>query len=275
MGYVTHSELACFRRCMREHMYRYVERVEPLVPAEALVRGKRSHTSLALWWQGDDMASDGPPAERAMLFGYAARYERPHLRGVHVNVPFAVDLGSVTLVGELDAMGTSADVELVIVEHKTTSSNISPGGAYWREVTLTAPQPSAYLRAFPKATVLWDALHKPQLRKLRQGKPNEETDAEFESRILSDMAERPEHYFQRATIVRLEAEHEAFEEDVRATAALIADTTEAPRNPGACWTFGRACDFFGVCWEGRSLDGPGFVRNELNHTESIAKKVGA
>ncbi len=269
---VTNSELTCFRRCPREHHYRYRERVEPLVPAEALVRGKRIHFALSLIDQDirGEMANGDGPVERGMLRGYAAYW--PYQQELSVNVPFAIDLGSVVLVGELDA--ANADRTL-IVEHKTTSSSIEPGGQYWREVVRTNPQASAYSLAFPGAKILWDVLRKPTLRQYEANsrRKEPETDAEYEARILADMAERPEFYFARVTVVRMQHELTEYRQEVAWTAKNIA-TSHTTRNPDACWSYGRPCDFYNCCWEGESLDGPGFVRKELNHTEEVAKKAG-
>jgi hypothetical protein len=281
---VTNSELTCFRRCQREHYYRYRERVEPLVPAEALVRGKRIHQELA------DIDSMGhmvakfeqpglPSADAMMLLGYQT-YWPGWLSPLSVNVPFAVDIGSVVLVGELDA--ANADRTLII-EHKTTSSSIEPGGQYWREVVRTNPQASAYCLAFPGAKILWDVLRKPTLRQYEANtrRKEPETDEAFEARILADMAERPEFYFARTTVVRMQHELEAYKRDIMEIVFCMGlrsawygtDSIEPPRNPDVCWTYGRPCDFFGVCWEGESLDGPNFVRKEKNHTEEIAERA--
>lgn len=277
---ISHSELACFRRCTREHHYRYRLRVEPLIPAESLVRGRRQHQALASWWSSDGVAYDldgMSPADRALFRGYSLTYQQPHLANVRVNVPFRVELShGLHVVGELDAMGVG-ESGAVIVEHKTTGSDIRPGSAYWREVVHTAPQASTYLLAFPGATVLWDALHKPQLRKLRAGKPNEETDAEFEARCLTSIAEEPERYYQRTTVVRLEEELKGHRFEMIAWSQMISQWDSkrgAPRNPDACWHFGRPCDFFGVCWEGRSLNGPEYVHKDKNHTEEVFERTG-
>lgn len=274
---ITNSERACFQTCERLWQYTYLERREPLVPAETLNRGKRTHVSLASWWSsgGQEMRADAqPPAEQAMLIGYAARWQRPHLHNVQVNVPFRVAIGGVDVVGELDAMGTDDEGRTVIVEHKTTTSDIDPGSLWWREKVTTDPQPSTYLAAFPGATVLYDVLRVPSLRQYQAGKTRKvaETDSEYIARVLEDMSESPGKYFQRATVVRLEEEHRAHASDLSRTWVRMNGSSynATPRNPRACFTYGRQCDFFAACWEGRSIES--YPHREKNHSEEVLER---
>ena len=147
----------------------------------------------------------------------------------------------------------------VIVEHKTTSSDISPGSSYWRQVSATDLQVSMYAAAFPGATILYDVIRKPDLEHSqvpllddrwlpivldchgarvykttgdkgprKTGDKDKgyvlqtrpETDDELVARCLAAMAEDPDRYFQRHIIVRLEHEHAAFAEDVVSNNAL-------------------------------------------------------
>lgn len=283
---LTNSEMACYRGCPREHLYRYRVNKGPLVPAEALVRGTLVHECLALWDQGQATTAAMLlllPEDRALLRAYQIYYADARLSDARANVPFHVDVGGHTLVGELDALGTllgdgfpgSMSYERCIVEHKTTSKDITPGSAYWREVSQTAAQASAYSLAYPGIPIVWDVLRKTTLRRLdantRRREP--ESDEAFESRVFEAICESPEKHFQRMTIVRLDHELDNFRRDVEDWTRVM-ELGESPRNPDACWKWGRPCDFFSVCWEGASIEGPGFVTREKNHTEEIAEKAG-
>jgi len=48
---LTASRLACARRCQREHLFRYIERVRPVAEAEALSFGTLIHRGLEAWWR--------------------------------------------------------------------------------------------------------------------------------------------------------------------------------------------------------------------------------
>ena len=244
--------LAC--PAMWGHAYR--SRRVPLVKSEALSRGTAVHEWLAGWWMGasgeshdSGQALPDDPIARACCIGYAAVYQAPDLANVQVEVPWTATIGGVPCAGTLDAHGTEtgADGVLVIVEHKTTSLDISPGSLYWRQVVTTDPQVSMYRAAFPGAKVLYDVLRKPALRQ-----KTTENEDQFVARCVEAMALDPAHYFQRAYVVRLEAEDEAFAEDVRAIDALRR-LPLLPRNPASCFAYGRRCDWFPVCWEGASL----------------------
>jgi PD-(D/E)XK nuclease superfamily protein len=273
---VSHSEVDCFRRCEREWQHRYLDKREGLVPSESLARGKRVHAWLAAWWSKSLTEVELLASERAMCMGYSARYERPHLTHVEVSKPFRATIGGVDVVGELDVHGWDGEDE-IIVEHKTTTRDIAPGSQYWRERIHCDPQVSTYLDAFPRAKVLYDVLRVPALRQLGETKTRKapESDEAFIARILEDMAERPEHYFQRVYMVRLEQEHEDNVRDLEMVAESMARCTKytiaTARNPRSCFQYGRECDFFGVCWMGRDITALP-VRDE-SHRERLENSI--
>lgn len=276
---VSHSELACYRACPRKHHLAYRERLAPLVPAESLTRGSRVHKDLAAIWSGEGAHLDElGAADSALVYGYTMHYSPVvplDAINVRVNVPFRVELSdNVTVVGECDAVYTHGPSgRTVVVEHKTTASDITPGSAYWAEKTVSNPQVSIYLLAFPGAFVLYDVLRKPAFRKLREGKPNEETDDEFHARTLAAIAKEPERYYQRANILRSNDELREASEDV-VWWAISACMRDPKRNPDACFAFGRRCEFFDVCWHGLSIeDDRSLVRREKNHTEEVTEKT--
>jgi hypothetical protein len=273
---LTNSEIGCYQRCPREWQHRYVDhRTGPSTPAQG--RGTRIHAWLGTWWLGDtDLCVTAmEPVEQAMVMGYAARWTVPHLTHVRTSVPFSVELpnAGVTLIGELDGIGIDPALDLsVIVEHKSTTQDISPGSQYWNEKTCCDPQVSTYLSAFPDACVLYDVLRVPALRPLEANsrRKEPETEGEYVSRCLAAMAEEPDRYFQRAHLVRLESERDAFERDVEIVAESMVPNSQ-PRNPKSCFSFGRRCDFFGVCWNGVPLSSLEHV--ELNHTAQVKRKL--
>jgi hypothetical protein len=274
------SEATCLQRCPREWLHAYIDRRVPLVRPEALTRGTSVHRWLNAWWSmsPEFMAAQGhnilpyDPIARACCLGYAARWERPHLLDCLVEEPFLTNVGGVECAGNVDVLGWERRVGdifdgLTICEHKTTSSDISPGSLYWRQVSQTNLQVSMYAAAFPGAKVLYDVIRKPSFRKLRAGKLNEETDDELVARCLAAMSAEPDKYFARAYVVRLEHEHAAFAQDVQSLDALrliygatgisswrAAHSVHAPRNPASCHSFGRQCGYFEVCWGMERLD---------------------
>ena len=264
---VSHSELACFRRCPREHHYRYHLRVESTATGEALQAGKRVHAALGAFHRGETAepwVGIEKPLERALMRGYVARWAGSGVVVERTDIPFVVSIGGVEVVGELDGIGVDVDGARVIIEHKTTSEDIAPGSAYWRRVVNSDAQVSTYLYASAQLglgaeRILYDVLRKSALR----GKKGE-SDDDLELRALADMAERPEHYYARASIVRLDEEHAAHERDVAGTVHLMQAAREfAPRNSDSCQKFGRECDFFSVCFQGGNLNDESRFRARL------------
>lgn len=187
-------------------------------------------------------------------------------------------------------------------EHKTSGADLSAASTYWQRLRMD-PQVSIYFAGCRELGhepegCLYDVIERPgqkllkatpvELRKYTKPSKKEpvsrlysnqrETDEspeEFRERVGALIAEAPESYFGRAEIVRLEGELEASRQDVEETALQIragSQTGVAPRNPGACFMYGRTCEFVGPCSGVESLDDTEkFRRVEKQHEELSAK----
>ena len=308
---VTNSEITCFQTCQRKWQHAYLERRTGFERPEALDRGTRIHAALATCRSAYEDARYGPAyavleslplVERTMMRGYNTYnggLGEPGIKDLRVNVPFIVRLGHVDLVGEVDAL--CIDIQsgrTVIIEDKTTTSDITPGTAWWREKIACDTQPTVYSAAFPGAYVMYNVLHvpdteplkatpvekrkytqpskkEPQSRLYAGQRDRDETDDEYMKRVLADMAERPEHYFQRGVIVRLERDIEEYTEDLRQiSSAMIAAMHEpgsSPRTPKACHNYGRPCEFVDACWNGKDIGS--YPRLERNHSEDVIRRL--
>lgn len=266
----SHSQIATFRTCPRKWKHVYVDRRVPRVEASKALRiGNAVDAAL----KGGPLPED--PADRAMVLGHRARWRDSGLTITDVDVPFVYTLANETIGsdgirrdgieinGELDAIATDANGDRVGIEIKTTSKDIAPGGHYWRHVMLIDPQASAYLHALGLRRLVWDALRKPALR---QGK--KETADAFHIRVLTDISENLDYYYQRAVIVRLEADHEDFVRDVLGTVHLM-QTGHTPRNPGSCFNWNRECEYFSVCSGQARLDDDNIFMDRT-HTQGAA-----
>jgi hypothetical protein len=283
---ITASELKSFRRCSREHHYAYDRLLRSAHEAQALRFGSLMHTALEMWWVGGaevyegqhlnaldyaDMALRQAKADpfdyhtaRALMVGYHARWAAEQLEVVAVEKEFRAalvnpDTGkqSVTyqLGGKLDAL-CKIDGRIYLVEHKTTSEECGPGSDYVRRLRLDG-QVSLYYQGaralgYDVAGVVYDVIRKPGLRPYQVGQRRKvaETPEEYGARVLADIEEQPERYFQRHIVVRLEEEEREAMADVWATARAMREGELAgryPRNVDACIRFGRACSFFDLC----------------------------
>lgn len=288
---VSHSELTCFRRCPTEWRFRYVLKREKVGPkAQALAKGTAAHRVIGAFHRGEDPDLSGlAPELRALVKGYRAYWGKPdrQFRCEETDVPFSIMIDpTIMIVGEFDGIGVRVDAERkdkrVIHEIKTSSENITIGSAYWSKVVLNDPQVTTYLLASQKlgwahTEVVYDVMLKPDLERYRATPPQarkytkegklyayqrerDETEEEFELRVLEDIDARPSHYYQRGTAVRLEHEHAAHVRDVKGTVHLLQVARKmgenVPRNTDSCFKYGRPCDFYVVCGSGADVMDP-------------------
>lgn len=85
----------------------------------------------------------------------------------------------------------------------------------------------------------------------------EETPEEFFSRIADAIAEKPDAYFQRGDVLRLDGELDEFRFDFWQRARVMHEAhlaKRAPRVVESCFKFNRPCDFLPVCTGEASID---------------------
>ncbi len=78
----------------------------------------------------------------------------------------------------------------------------------------------------------------------------DETPEEFYVRLLQDIKERPEFYYARGDVVRLEQDEIEHSQDLWHQSRLMREmelARRAPRHLGQCKRFGRFCNYFPVC----------------------------
>jgi PD-(D/E)XK nuclease superfamily len=168
-------------------------------------------------------------------------------------------------------------MKTLTLEHKTSSEDISPGSIYWKKLTLDA-QISNYMigtRAlgYEPDGILYDVLRKPAndpftatpLERRTYTKPTkkdpvphlyatqrevDETPLEYRDRLLALIAEKPDYYYQRGVVVRLEDEERDAAFDTWQVAERIRLSRHSgrwPRNVDSCSQYHRMCDYWEVC----------------------------
>jgi hypothetical protein len=189
---------------------------------------------------------------------------------------------SFTIAGKLDVTAHSG--RRVIFDHKSTSDDISdPNAPFWRQLIIEG-QVSHYmllewLNGRKVDEAVWDVMRKPGIspRKLESKREISETLASqsyyghelspeslicvretgreslemYEARLAWDCtSERPQWYFQRRAVPRLDADlHEyAGELWMHSQDILYARRENRwPRNSGACMLYKSPCKFLGIC----------------------------
>lgn len=209
---------------------------------------------------------------------------------------------SFTLAGKIDVKATLGD-RRVIFDHKTTSQDISdPNSPFWRQLTIEG-QVSHYmllewLNERKVDDAVWDVVRKPTISpKLLSKKDCErvvfekryfereistdtilslqaeprETLEMYEARLAQDCTvERPQWYFQRRSVPRLDAElHEYATELWGHSQDLlhVRQTDRHLRNPGACMMYGKPCKFLGICSGHDDPDSDNWKRKSQVHSE--------
>lgn len=286
MKTISHSGLRLWRNCRRQYKHAYIDLRRPLSFDEKLAFGKVWDLALEDWHGGtsaEDRMLRGAKhlvelkdaflraKAEAMLVGYSARWANEPIEIVATQVEFVVPIlnpetgeahPQYRYMGILDGVIRYRG-RLLGLESKTSSEDISPGSAYWQQVSVLDAQISQYLLGMAQAgydleSVLYDVAKKPALR---PGKT--ETPEVYRERCALAIQSEPEKYFQRQEVVRLERDAYAYGQDLwdYACDLTIAESTGRwPRNPDRCRQWGRACEYLPVCASEASIDDPVLYR---------------
>ena len=289
---LTSTRLATLRRCPKQHYYRYELGLSRKRTADALRIGSAFHQGRELYNSGVDPAEAieqvaqnyaqapgwiNPTAWqveedtlRQLLTGHFWRYQNDDLEILEVERQFEIPLKnphngatsrSFVLAGKIDAIVRLADGRLAVLEYKTAGEDIGPDSDYWLRLRCD-PQISQYVVAarslgYDVAAVLYDVTRKPTIRP--RSKPQPETPQQYGVRLLKDIGIRPDYYYQRREIPRLEDELAAFQLELWQQAKQLLDSRRHKRwyrnvQRFTCGT----CEFADLC-----LNGVNVTRGEV------------
>lgn len=322
---ITNSELTTSRRCFREHQYAYELGFRPITKEHALAFGTLIHTALEAWWRAAAVSDnrltsalatlplDIDPFELAratvMIEGYDARWKDEPFEVVAVEAEFRAplihpDSGQASRVyllgGKIDVLVIDRrDGQLYIIEHKTSSDDISSGSIYWQALRLNTQVSTYYAGAralgYAPAGVIYDVLgkfkHEPLLAtpfdkrtyRKKDGalhasqRVEDETPDAYADRLRAAVAEVPDRYFVRGTVVRLESEEVDAQWDAWQQSIAIRNNTlmeRWPRNPDGCVRYHRLCSYFGVCTGAESITDPALFRHVSDPHEELSADFG-
>jgi site-specific DNA-cytosine methylase len=235
------------------------------------------------WLEADDFATEEETAV-ALVRGYARRYADDIIcTYLAVELPFDLPIvnpetNAPTPLfrsgGKIDAIVELPDGRLALMEHKTTGDDISPGSDYWQRLKMDSQISRYYLAAkalgYDVQTTVYDVVRKPGIKPRNISKadrtqatheghyfghpltatcPERETPALYAARLLADLRERPDFYFARMEIPRLEADLDEFRWEqwaIQQTIRQAQRTGRFYRNTGAC-TSPYRCAYLDVC----------------------------
>lgn len=312
---LTNSRARARRRCARYHHLRYALGVRPARDDEDLRIGTLAHGLLERAFiermnlshpcvsgyidrRIDDIIDRHARADpfeaalvEAMLIGYHEVWGEDGYEVLEVETEFYCplrnpDTGAASqrwlLGGKVDAIVRKPDGRLAVLEHKTTSRDISPGSFYWRQLRMDG-QVSLYFEGaralgYDVEEVIYDVIAKPgyrpkkatppELRKYRKDngelyagqREADETPAEYGKRCRAfylGTCEEPKPAFAREPIVRLERDLEDNARDLWQLAQAMREdelSGRAPRNPDACELYNKQCEMVDLCTGDSSLE---------------------
>ncbi len=271
-------------------------------------------------WNLDDKGLVIAAKCRGLMAGYHARYANAGLMPVAVEEVYQTPLTnpdtgrnsrSFTVAGMIDVL-CEVDGSTILLDHKTCSQEIAdPAAPYWRQLTVEG-QVSHYMLMLWQHGIkcdkaIWDVMRKPNIKPKKLSKADmamvastrEYFDAPimlqdpqtwdgrerfdmFESRVAHDCTyERPDWYFQRRTVARMD--NELFEYarelwqhsqdllhdrgELKERSKKLNQKVDPVRNSGACMLYGSACKFLGICSGYDSIDSDKWVDKKHIHNE--------
>lgn len=237
------SQIKLFKACRKAWDFKYQEHLKPVVNPDALETGKAYHGYIEELENGVDLAAKYQgiyTKELAMALAYQ-KYIYPKFHVTVAEKELEKPIGEHILHGFVDGLSDDG----YIVEHKTTSRDISEGGEYeynllWDEQVL------AYMSLTGCRKVYYTVCRKPTIRLKK-----DESDEEFFKRILEWYDDDTEHKIRVFTVERTDAEVAQFEKDFESICAEISACEHgdiiAHRNTCHCNAWGRRCEYASIC----------------------------
>ena len=229
------SRIKAFKACRRMWWFKYRENLIPVQPVESLETGKSYHAFLEMLENGEPLPDDDYSKAAAMARAYE-KYILPQFHVVAAEKELEKPVGDHVLHGFVDGISDDG----YIVEHKTTSADISEGGEYeynllWDEQVL------AYMSLTGLRKVYYTVCRKPTIRLKK-----DESEEEFFERMVAWYDDDTAHKIRLFVVERTDLEVLQFEADFRA----ICDEMEHPMiytNTCHCNAWGRRCEYSSIC----------------------------
>ena len=240
MTTISISSLKLFKACRQAWRFKYIEGLEPVRPADALIVGSNYHSKLEdIYNKGYCDVSDNS-RESAMALAYE-KYIYPRFKVTSAEEWIEYPLGNGNrLVGRVD--GIAEDGHLV--EHKTTSMNITDEYEYelqWDEQVL------AYMLATGTRKMWYTVIKKPTIRQKKN-----ESDEDFFIRMCQWYDDDTSSKVKVFEISRTDDEISEFEKQLKSMVRIMKRAENSKneplyRNPLYCKCWGKRCEYSSIC----------------------------
>lgn len=275
---ITHSRVSALAACPRRHWWAYELGIRPETTTAALSIGAAFHAAVERMRRGASLdetvacaraaVADELEAEltACMISGWEWRWrEAPLGRCLATEAPWRLRIGRgramCVVAGKIDAVYELQSGEVAVVENKTTREDISAVSDYWRRLNIDR-QITWYIigarqLGYHATTVIYDVARVPAMRprllsRRADGDGRRESVEQFAARVMQDIAERPDRYFARREIPRLDIDILTARDEMVQWHRILREHRRRglwPRNSDACMRWGR-CPYFGPCADG-------------------------
>lgn len=274
MSTLSATALKAFRQCPRKFQLAYVEGLRPATATDALrigsnwgeLHGIYNNISYTLGPGSDrgitpilnhlnvryqDIPKNTSPedweVEKLALFtclmGYYEHWKDDPIAIQKTEAPFEFKIGSHTVLGKLDHIGTWQGRKCII-ERKSTSRSLEPASEFWNVWKRDLQISLYYATVEPGTAILLDVWRKPTIKMTKK-----ETPQTYAERLAGDIAERPEHYFARRELSRTGKEHHQFLEQLKnmeRNISYMEKTGTFYENESACYD-PYPCSYRSIC----------------------------
>lgn len=229
------SQIKLFKACPKAWQFHYVEKLIPVQSSDALVTGKRYHERLEALENGEDLDNDFSK-EAAMAEAYR-KYIFPKFHVIAAEAELEKKIGDHILHGIVDGLSDDG----YIVEHKTTSRDISEGGEYeynllWDEQVL------AYMSMTGRRKVYYTVCKKPTIRQKK-----DESEEEFYNRMVAWYDDNTAEKIRLFIVERTDKEVADFEQEFQQICDTISKSEYFYKNTCNCTAYGRRCEYSSIC----------------------------
>lgn len=286
---LTHSSMSCAKTCLRMYYYKYILGLVKQRIGTPMYVGSLFHDGLELGaappkpeppeWLGLDGDYEGDRYKWecdyqlacAMVNAYHEYWADRSIEIVEREWEFTMPIANpdtsgrsrtFDAAGKIDKIVELPDGRMAIMEHKTTTQDLAPDGAYWRKLTIDQQISHYWLGAshggFDIKTILYDVTRRPMLKPRsipvldeegnkivvdadgervynKNGSPRQsagdgmtlqtraESPQEFGLRVFEEMSGNPDRYFCCREIPRLENDMEVYKQELWQQSRMIGD----------------------------------------------------
>lgn len=245
-------------------MYKYMLRRVPARDAQPLSFGRALHSCLESWWLGNIPNFDFlelEPEDQSKIMALMSNYAPPRsdyeVLGVEVDfvAPIPKPSGGrkfykYELTGKIDLI-LRKNNQIWICDHKTTSSEITGFGPFWRALQIDG-QMGIYAMVKDAHGFIYDVIRKPTIKMC--GKDDNDPD-KYQKRVEEWIKTDPYSVYQWREFVKNDNE---CINDLWATVERIR-FGRFERNPGSCVNRYGTCEYLDVCCGRDSIDGTSFI----------------